>query len=363
MQRASIRTNSKSENAKLPIADDLKPKIENCRPLVKQIALQVASSIPRHVELDELISAGMVGLVEAAKRFDPTRGVKFEAFVAERVRGAIIDFLRSLDWVPRSVRSAGKRAEEERSRLTAELRRQPTDAELAAELEMSVNAYRHIQDSLTGAVVLTLDRSISEDGEDTDSIMAAIADTDAPQPSEILEHTELCGYLIDAINCLPHQTRTVIGLYYIEGMHMAEIGQLLGVTQSRASQIHSAALTLLKDAILTQLDPQRAPDLSQPKGRKAKRMANFFTEVADASKWQERLDDTRRSIKLDFAPILSSLEKSCDMTADEFEHQIAEEKTETTPEMHRWAIIVQKSAEIRRRTAQKRQQRLQDNEF
>jgi len=314
-------------------------RVEDYTGLVRQIALQVASSIPRHVELDELVSAGTVGLVEASRRYDPERGVKFEAFVAERVRGSIIDFLRSLDWAPRSVRAAGKRIDEARTRLISELGRTPTDEEVAREVEMSVAEYRSVQDSLTTSVVLALDRTTTDgNDEESDSVIANVVDAEAQLPEDVVERKELCGYLADAVNCLPDQARTVIGLYYIEGMHMAEIGELLGVTQSRASQIHSAALVLLRDAILTQLDPDQAPDVSNPKGRRAKRLAKFYDAVANASDYRERLDDSQKTINLDFSSLLAGLRGPEDASS--------EPAAADADDTKRWQLIMDKSHEI-----------------
>lgn len=322
MQRVQEPTEKRSIEDHLP----------DYRGLVRQIAVQVASGIPRHVELDELVSAGTVGLVEAARRFDADRGVRFEAFVAERIRGAIIDFLRSVDWAPRSVRSAAKRMDEATSRLTCELGRTPSDRELAADLEISIDELHSIQGSLTQSVVLALDRGTSDAGEDdSDSIGASLSDGDAPLPEDVLEQRELCGYLADAVNCLPEQARTVIALYYVDGMHMARIGDLLGVTQSRASQIHSAPLALLRDAIQAQLDPQVPATGAVPEnttGRRAKRIARFHDEVANASDYRERLDGGQRRINLDFTYLLDAVDRT-----DDAGHA-------------RWQLIMTKSDEL-----------------
>lgn len=307
----------------------IEDRLPGYRSLVRQIAVQVASGIPRHVELDELVSAGTLALVEAAGRFDPDRGVRFEAFVAERVRGAIIDFLRSVDWAPRSVRSAAKRIDEATSRLTCELGRTPSDRELAADLEMSEAELRNVQGSLVRSVVLALDRGSSDAGdEDSESIVACLADADAPLPEELLERRELSGYLADAVNCLPEQARTVIALYYVDGMHMARIGDLLGVTQSRASQIHSAALTMLRDAILAQLEPDQVQEPENQKGRRARRIARFHDDVASASDYRERISGERR-INLDLSYLLAGV----DADGDENDRE-------------RWRLVMAKTDEL-----------------
>ena len=307
-------------------------RLPEYRGLVRQIAVQVASGIPRHVELDELVSAGTLGLVEAARRFDPDRGVRFEAFVAERVRGAIIDHLRSVDWAPRSVRSASKRIDEATARLTCELGRTPSDYEVAADLEMSVAELRNHKGALVQSVVLALDRGTSDSADDdSESIVASLADWDAPLPEAVVEHKELAGYLADAVNCLPEQARTVIALYSVDGMHMARIGDLLGVTQSRASQIHSAALAMLRDAIRAQLEPERAEQPDRARGRRAKRIANFHHEVATASDYRERITGRRR-INLDFSYLLAAIDEDGD-----------------DADRDRWQLIMSKSDELTRR--------------
>ncbi|MFN8104385.1 MAG: FliA/WhiG family RNA polymerase sigma factor [Acidimicrobiia bacterium] len=315
----------------------IEDRLPEYRGLVRQIAVQVASGIPRHVELDELVSAGTLGLVEAARRFDPDRGVRFEAFVAERVRGAIIDFLRSVDWAPRSVRSAAKRIDEATTRLTCELGRTPSSAELAADLEMSVDDLQHYQGALVQSVVLALDRGSVDNGDDdSESIGSSLADTGAPLPEDVIEQKELAGYLVDAVNCLPEQARTVIALYYLDGMHMARIGDLLGVTQSRASQIHSAALALLRDAISAQLDPEHVEPPEDKPGRRAKRIAQFHEEVAAASDYRQRIGGPRR-VNLDLSYLLAAVDEDGDDSDRE-----------------RWQLIMTKSHEIAERRRQGR---------
>lgn len=313
----------------------IEERLPEYRGLVRQIAVQVASGIPRHVELDELVSAGTLGLVEASRRFDPDRGVRFEAFVAERVRGAIIDFLRSVDWAPRSVRSAAKRIDEATTRLTCELGRTPSDAELAADLEISVDELQHYRGALVQSVVLALDRGAADPGDDdSESIGASLADCDAPLPEDVLEQKELAGYLADAVNCLPEQARTVIALYYLDGMHMARIGDLLGVTQSRASQIHSAALALLRDAIRAQIDPESVDEPKTTSGRRAKRIARFHDDVAAASDYRQRIGGRRR-IHLDFSYLLAAVDEDGG-----------------DADRERWQLIMSKSDELAERRGQ-----------
>ena len=285
--------------------------LEDYRPLVGHIARKVAGPLPRHVEFDELVSAGTLGLVEASQRFDASRGVKFEAFVADRVRGAIIDHLRSVDWAPRSVRAAARSLDESTGALNAQLGRRPTEAELADACGESVESVRVLHKRLAQASLLTLDGIPGDDSraDDHDTLAAALEDIDAVSPDENIERQELYGYLADAVNCLPEQARTVIALYYVANVPMGEIGPLLGVTQSRASQIHAGALEMLRDALTAELAPVPGPVAppgtgieseppAPPRGRRAMRLAEYRNSVSRASTWRERLDPARRRVNV-----------------------------------------------------------------
>lgn len=298
----------------------LEQDLEEYQALVRQIASQVAARLPRHVELDDLVSAGYLGLVEAARRYDPTRGVRFQAYVAERIRGAIIDHLRSLDWAPRSLRAAARRVEAARTSLTASLARTPTDEELAAETDMTAAQIHDVDQAVSASVVYALDKALGDDDEDdTDTVVAALTDC-LPTPDDVLERKELSGYLADAIHCLPEQARTVVALYYVEGMQMTEIGEFLGVTQSRASQIHAAALTMLRETITAQLGEAAGVEVAQ-KGttRATRRRAEMAEAVADASDWRSRIDGGHRNIPVDTATPLAELEARHAMSSEDFE--------------------------------------------
>ncbi len=338
---------------------DLERDLEAYQALVRQIASQVAARLPRHVELDDLVSAGYLGLVEAARRYDPTRGVRFQAYVAERIRGAIIDHLRSLDWAPRSLRAAARRIEAARTALAASLARTPTDEELAAETDMSVQRLREVDQAVSASVVYALDKTLGDDDEDSDTVGDALTDS-LPTPDDVLERKELSGYLADAVHCLPEQARTVIALYYVEGMQMTEIGEFLGVTQSRASQIHAAALTMLREAIAAQMSGAEAPeDAGSGTGatRAGRRRAEMTAAVAAASDWKGRIEGGHRAIPVNTATPLAELEARHGMSSEDFLRTRSTDENDHTildaADVRRWErlLAVTRTVEARRARA------------
>jgi RNA polymerase sigma factor for flagellar operon FliA len=216
-------------------------------PLVKFTVDRMAGW-PQRVDRADLASYGLFGLIDAIEKFDPGRGFKFETYAISRIRGAILDELRLIDWVPRSVRAKARAIERAYSKLENELRRSPDDAEVAAELGMTDGelAQTLSQVSLNGLVALD-DLLTSSSGDRTGS--ATIGDTIAdPQydPAEAFETDEMKHLLADAIGRMPDRDRLVLTFYYYEGLTLAEIGGILGVTESRVCQIHTKALARLR---------------------------------------------------------------------------------------------------------------------
>ena len=217
-------------------------------PLVKYVAGRVGSGLPAHVDEEDLVSYGLLGLMGAIDRFDPTRDIKFETFAIARIKGAIIDELRSLDWVPRSVRSRARDIERAMADLERVLHRAPTDAELAEKLGMTEE---ELDDSLTDisrSSIAALDElwTISGSSGDQVSLIDTIEDTSGPDPQGALAQTELRDALGDAIARLPEREKLVVTLYYYEELTLREIGDVLGVTESRVSQLHTKAILRLK---------------------------------------------------------------------------------------------------------------------
>jgi RNA polymerase sigma factor for flagellar operon FliA len=219
-------------------------------PLVKFIAGRMASGLPSHVEESDLISYGLLGLIGAIERFDTERDIKFETFAVARVKGAIIDELRSLDWVPRSVRARARDVEKAHAKLEAQLQRAPTDEEMAEQLEMTVEEFQDSLLEIANSSVLALDDlwtfADPEGGGGQISVLDTIHDPNAVDPETEAQASEVKDRLADAIESLPERERLVIALYYYENLTLREIGEVLGVTESRVSQLHTKAVLALR---------------------------------------------------------------------------------------------------------------------
>jgi RNA polymerase sigma factor for flagellar operon FliA len=219
-------------------------------PLVKFIAGRVASGLPSHVEEADLISYGLLGLIGAIERFDLDRDIKFETFAVARVKGAIIDELRSLDWVPRSVRVRAREVERAHRALEAKLQRAPTDDEMAAKLKMSVGEFQEGLLDIANSYVLALEdlwTFADPEGEGGQvSVLETIHDPNAIDPEREAQASDLKDRLADAIRSLPERERVVVALYYYENLTLREIGEVLGVTESRVSQLHTKAVLALR---------------------------------------------------------------------------------------------------------------------
>ena len=219
-------------------------------PLVKFIAGRMASGLPSHVEESDLISYGLLGLIGAIERYDPAREIKFETFAVARIKGAIIDELRSLDWVPRSVRARARDVERAHADLESKLARAPTDEEMSVKLEMSVEEFHDALLEIANSSVLALDDlwtfADPEGGGGQISVLDTIQDPNAIDPEAEAHTSELKDRLADAIESLPERERLVIALYYYENLTLREIGEVLGVTESRVSQLHTKAVLGLR---------------------------------------------------------------------------------------------------------------------
>ncbi len=216
-------------------------------PLVKFVAGRVASGLPQNIEQSDLVSYGIFGLIDAIDKFDPERGFKFETYAISRIKGAIIDELRSIDWVPRSVRAKARSIERAYSKLENELKRTPDDKELAAELDMSEEDLAHMMSQISFVGLVALDELLDAGTER--SAGSTLGDTIADRrhdPVEQFEVDEMKHMLADAINRMPDRERLVLTLYYYEGLTLSEIGDVLGVTESRVCQIHTKAIFQLR---------------------------------------------------------------------------------------------------------------------
>jgi RNA polymerase sigma factor FliA len=220
-------------------------------PLVKYVAGRMAAGLPAHVEEADLISYGLVGLINAIERFEPEREIKFETYAITRIKGAIIDELRSLDWVPRSVRARARDIERANAKLESRLQRAPTDEEMAAELGMTVDELQDALLQISTSTIAALDElwqgSDSSDGQV--SLLDTLEDRDAPDPAAALDQTDLKDRVAEAIARLPEREKLVVALYYYENLTLREIGEVLGVTESRVSQLHTKAVLRLRSKL------------------------------------------------------------------------------------------------------------------
>jgi RNA polymerase sigma factor FliA len=220
-------------------------------PLVKYVAGRMASGLPAHVEEADLISYGLLGLISAIERFDPAREIKFETFAVTRIKGSIIDELRSLDWVPRSVRAKAREIEKVNAQLENELQRAPTDQEMAEKLAVSVDEFQDTLTRISNSSVVALDElwTVSDASGDQVSLLDTIQDPQALDPAQEMDASEMKDHLADAIARLPEREKLVVALYYYENLTLREIGEVLGVTESRVSQLHTKAVLRLKSRL------------------------------------------------------------------------------------------------------------------
>ncbi|MDZ7373525.1 MAG: FliA/WhiG family RNA polymerase sigma factor [candidate division KSB1 bacterium] len=215
-------------------------------PIVKYVAGKMMQTLPSSVDFNDLIGAGVVGLIGALERFDPTVGVKFETFALPRVRGAILDELRMLDWAPRSLRSKARKYEKAAQELEKDLGRSASTKELADRLEVDLQDLGALLRDLNTASLLSLDTSFEDEENGKTGLYEVIRDPLAETPLETIEKEELKRVLVEAINELPEQEKLVLALYYYEELTLKEIGQVLGITESRVSQIHTKAIATLR---------------------------------------------------------------------------------------------------------------------
>ncbi len=229
--------------------------VEAHLPQVKFIAERMAAKLPPSVDRDDLIGAGVLGLLDAVDKFDPARGVQFKTYAEMRVRGAMLDSLRSLDWAPRSMRHRAREIEAAYHRIEQERGRSAEEDEVAAALGLSVAEFHTLLGELRGLTLLGLEG----DDEDDEYPVPQIPDDPERGPLALYERTESRDRLIGAIDRLPERERQVIALYYLEELTMKEIGSVLGVTESRVSQLHTQAILRLRSALKYKL--------SEPEGK------------------------------------------------------------------------------------------------
>ena len=226
-------------------------------PLVKYVAGRVSVGLPQNIEQADLVSYGIFGLIDAIDKFDPGRAIKFETYAIARIKGAIIDELRSIDWVPRSVRAKARSVEKAYAKLEAALLRTPTDTEVAAEMGITEQELHTIFNQISFVGLIALDEMLSAGGERGESTTLGDTIPDKGEgPVAAFEVEEMKQILASAINRLGDREKIVLTLYYYEGLTLAEIGEVLGVTESRVCQIHTKAVLQLRSKMA---EPEREP--------------------------------------------------------------------------------------------------------
>jgi RNA polymerase sigma factor for flagellar operon FliA len=215
-------------------------------PLVKYVAGRLGAGLPQSVEQSDLVSNGMFGLMDALDKYDPGREVKFETYAIPRIRGAIIDELRAMDWVPRSIRSKAREVDKAQAQLESKLGREPTDLEVAGHLGVEIEGLHEMLTQISLVSVMALEESVAGAEGDQRTLIDTLADMAGGQPGDDLEGQEMRGILSAAIGSLSEREKVVITLYYFEGLTLAEIGEILGVTESRVCQIHTKAVGSLR---------------------------------------------------------------------------------------------------------------------
>lgn len=222
----------------------LDAEIRKYAPLVRRLAHQMIARLPANVELDDMVQAGMIGLMDAIGRFEENQGTAFEVYASSRIRGAMLDELRANDWLPRSARKSQRDIENAIHRIEGRLKRAPTEAEIARELSMSVSEYQEMLNDARGAQLIYFDDMGGSD-DDEDYLERHVAD-DSGEPGEILRDKRFRTALVGAIEELPERERQLMGMYYEQDMNLREIGAVMGVTESRVCQLHSQAVARLR---------------------------------------------------------------------------------------------------------------------
>ncbi|HZQ77044.1 MAG TPA: sigma-70 family RNA polymerase sigma factor [Acidimicrobiia bacterium] len=266
-------------------------------PLVHHVVADMIARVPRHIPRDELTSAALYGLVQAARAYDPNRGVSFDRYARRRMQGALLDDLRSRDWASRGVRAAARRIRSATDELTVSLGRMPTAGEAGAAAGLSAGEVSRLNDDVHRATVLNYD-SVFRDSEDCDALSTADAD-----PGEVILRRERRAYLRDAVSALPERLRTVVVGCFFDERPMLELARELGVTESRVSQMKAEALALLREGLDATLEAEAeavdAATAGAPpaEGRVARRKAAYFAAVAAASSYRDRLDSEPRPLR------------------------------------------------------------------
>jgi RNA polymerase sigma factor FliA len=238
-QRYHQKNDSPAENA----------LVERYLPLVRSALGRLAMTLPEHVDQDDLNSAGLIGLLQALRNYDPASGSTFETYARLRVRGAMLDELRRMDWVPRTVHEKARKIQDTIVQVEQRLGRVPTDSEVAKALNISLSEYGDLLTEIRPATFICLDATCNVDGGDAGSLCDVVADPSGEGPLEQASRNELKKIILQRLKELPEAQRKVLALYYGEDLHLREIAELLGLTESRICQIHSQAILSIRSYV------------------------------------------------------------------------------------------------------------------
>ena len=220
--------------------------VEKYLPLVAAVVARLAMTLPEHVDQDDLYSVGLVGLLQALRNYDPTCGASFETYARMRIRGSMLDELRRMDWVPRSVHEKARKIQNVMAELEQKLGQVATEAQMAKALNLSVPDYVGLLNEVRPATFVCLDAAGSTDEDDAGSLYEVIADTVEASPMEQVSRHELKQVIFERLKALPEMQRKVLAFYYVEDMHLREIAEVFGLTESRICQIHSQAILSIR---------------------------------------------------------------------------------------------------------------------
>jgi len=240
-----------------PIPQDLKEQVVlEHEPLIRYIVNRLAVRLPNHIDLDDLYSTGAIGLMDAIEKFDPGKGCKFKTYAEFRIKGAVLDQLRSLDWVPRSVRQKGRKLDAAYVEVEQRLGRSASEEEVADSLGLEIDKFHTMVNQVRGISLVNLEevRGANADGDQAGTFADVVEDVTAENPFASLKSMETKHVISDTINSLPEKERLVVSLYYYEDLNMKEIGNILGITESRVCQIHTKATSRLQGKLRNLVD-------------------------------------------------------------------------------------------------------------